>query len=58
MRLNAAFLLVTLAASTSSQAAGKPVRVFILASQSNMEGAGQIKADPKRNEGQGCWNFS
>lgn len=34
-------------------AADKPVQVFVLAGQSNMEGQGFIKADPKRNEGQG-----
>ena len=34
-------------------AADKPVRVFVLAGQSNMEGQGFIKADPKRNEGRG-----
>ncbi len=30
-----------------------PVKVFILAGQSNMEGAGIIKADPSRNDGKG-----
>lgn len=30
-----------------------PVKVFILAGQSNMEGQGFIKADPRRNEGRG-----
>jgi len=34
-----------------------PVRVFILAGQSNMEGAGQIGADPRRNGGQGSLEF-
>lgn len=34
-------------------AADKPVKVFILAGQSNMEGHGIIAADPKRNEGKG-----
>lgn len=34
-------------------AADKKVKVFILAGQSNMEGAGVIAADPKRNGGQG-----
>ena len=34
-------------------AADKPVKVFILAGQSNMEGQGFIKADPKRSEGKG-----
>ena len=33
--------------------ANKPIKVFILAGQSNMEGQGFIKADPKRNEGKG-----
>jgi hypothetical protein len=50
-------LLVTLAASPSATAATTPVRVFILAGQSNMEGAGQIKADPKRNAGKGSLEF-
>ena len=36
----------------------KPVKVFILAGQSNMEGgAGFIAADPKRNEGRGSLEF-
>ena len=51
------FLLATLAASYPVTAATKPVRVFILAGQSNMEGAGQIKADPKRNGGKGSLEF-
>jgi Carbohydrate esterase, sialic acid-specific acetylesterase len=51
------FFLATLAGSHSVAAATKPVKVFILAGQSNMEGAGQIKADPKRNGGQGSLEF-
>ncbi len=35
----------------------RPVKVFILAGQSNMEGAGIIKADPKRNGGQGSLEY-
>ncbi|HVY70669.1 MAG TPA: sialate O-acetylesterase, partial [Verrucomicrobiae bacterium] len=35
----------------------KPVRVFVLAGQSNMEGQGFIQADPKRNEGKGSLEF-
>ncbi len=31
----------------------EPLKVFILAGQSNMEGHGRIEADPKRNGGQG-----
>jgi hypothetical protein len=34
-------------------AANKSIRVFILAGQSNMEGQGFIKADPRRNGGKG-----
>ena len=30
-----------------------PVRVFVLAGQSNMVGAGQVKANPARHDGQG-----
>ena len=37
--------------------AGKPVKVFILAGQSNMEGQGFIKADPKRNDGKGSLEY-
>ncbi|MDA0285521.1 MAG: sialate O-acetylesterase [Planctomycetota bacterium] len=33
--------------------AGEVVKVFILAGQSNMEGAGKIKAEPKANQGIG-----
>jgi Carbohydrate esterase, sialic acid-specific acetylesterase len=34
-----------------------PVKVFVLAGQSNMEGQGFIKADPRRNEGKGSLEF-
>lgn len=47
------FLLATLAVSHPVAAATKPVHVFILAGQSNMEGAGQIKSDPKSTVGIG-----
>jgi len=33
------------------------VKVFVLAGQSNMEGQGFIKADPKRNEGKGTLEY-
>ena len=52
-----ACFFIALAAVASAHAAPKPVTVFILAGQSNMEGAGQIKADPKRNGGQGSLEF-
>ncbi len=50
-------LLFAMSAIASAQDAAKSVRVFILAGQSNMEGAGLIKADPKRNGGQGSLEF-
>ena len=34
-----------------------PVKVFILAGQSNMEGHGFVAADPKRNEGKGSLEY-
>lgn len=52
-----ALMLVALAASPSAQAATKPVRVFILAGQSNMEGHGVVAADPERNGGKGTLEF-
>lgn len=57
LHLIAVSLLVTLPASPAARAATQPVRVFILAGQSNMEGAGQIKANPNRNGGQGSLEF-
>jgi alpha-galactosidase len=48
-------LLVVLAAPAA--AADRPVKVFILAGQSNMEGHGFIKADPKRNKGKGSLEY-
>lgn len=48
-------VLVSLAGAAT--AADKPVKVFILAGQSNMEGHGFIKADPKRNEGKGSLEY-
>lgn len=41
----------------ASRGTVKPLKVFILAGQSNMEGAGQIAADPKRNGGKGSLEF-
>jgi len=39
------------------EVATEPVKVFILAGQSNMEGARSIEADPKRNGGRGSLEF-
>lgn len=46
-----------LAPGAPGAAAEKPVKVFILAGQSNMEGQGFIKADPKRNGGKGSLEY-
>lgn len=37
--------------------AGEPVKVFILAGQSNMEGAGRVEGDPNHNEGKGSLSY-
>jgi len=59
--LHAALLLIAVASSHGVAAAAEkkkqPVRVFILAGQSNMEGAGAIKMNVKRNEGQGTLEY-
>ncbi|HZZ79041.1 MAG TPA: family 16 glycoside hydrolase [Gemmataceae bacterium] len=39
------------------RAADKPVKVFVLAGQSNMQGTGFVKADPKRNGGKGSLEY-
>ncbi|NQV27632.1 MAG: sialate O-acetylesterase, partial [Rhodopirellula sp.] len=39
--------------ATSATPAGDVVKVFILAGQSNMQGAGKIKAEEKANQGKG-----
>ena len=51
------FLLATLAGSHPVEAAMPPVRVFILAGQSNMEGHGFVAAEPRRNGGKGSLEF-
>lgn len=51
------FLLLAIAAAPSDTAATEPVRVFILAGQSNMEGHGIVAADPKHNGGKGSLEF-
>lgn len=51
-----ALLLATSDAARADDAP-KPVKVFILAGQSNMEGAGTVKADPKKNEGKGSLEY-
>lgn len=43
---------------TPAAADEKPVKVFILAGQSNMEGHGFVQADPKRNGGKGSLEYA
>jgi len=50
-------LLVTASAAWAGQPGKGPLKVFILAGQSNMEGQGVIAADPKRNEGKGSLEY-
>ena len=58
MAVLAAFLALMFTSPLQSGQAGKgPVKVFILAGQSNMEGQGAIQADPKKNEGKGSLEY-
>jgi alpha-galactosidase len=57
MKPIALFLVLALSIANHAFAETKPVKVFILAGQSNMEGAGQIQANPQRNEGQGSLEY-
>jgi alpha-galactosidase len=52
-----AAVVALLAVAGSATAADKPVKVFVLAGQSNMEGHGFIPADPKRNDGKGSLEY-
>ena len=53
----ALILLVLARSAYSGQAGTSPVKVFILAGQSNMQGAGVIQLDPARNEGKGTLEY-
>jgi len=55
--LVAAVAVAAVRPADAAQAGKSPLNVFILAGQSNMEGAGAIKADPKRNGGRGSLEF-
>lgn len=50
------FALLILSSPASADAP-KPVQVFILAGQSNMEGHGEITLNPKKNEGKGTLEY-
>lgn len=62
-RLRTSFTIFALAIlafaipSASGQDEAKPVRVYILAGQSNMEGHGIVAADEKRNGGKGSLEY-
>jgi hypothetical protein len=56
LRLALCLLMLTVV-TTAATAADKPLKVFILAGQSNMEGHGFIKADPHRNDGKGSLEY-
>ena len=49
--------LILVHAASAGQTGKSPVKVFILAGQSNMQGAGVIKLDPARNEGKGTLEY-
>ena len=51
------WLLAFAAVAHPVEAASKPVRVFILAGQSNMEGHGYVPSEAKRNGGKGSLEF-
>jgi hypothetical protein len=53
----AAVVLAGCALPGTAADAPKPVKVFVLAGQSNMEGHGFVAADPKRNEGKGSLEY-
>lgn len=56
-RITMATLLAGLMSATALFAQEKPVKVFVLAGQSNMVGTGFIKADPRRNGGKGSLEY-
>ena len=56
--LLAALTVLSLVHTVRAGQTGKgPVKVFILAGQSNMEGQGKIKMDARRNEGKGSLEY-
>ncbi len=55
--LFAAVFALHLALIAPAGAADKPVKVFVLAGQSNMVGHGFVAAEPKRNEGKGSLEY-
>ncbi len=58
-RLLIAIVAAAISLSAASSPAAEPakVKVFILAGQSNMEGAGKVEGDPNRNGGKGSLSY-
>lgn len=57
-RLRCLLVVVCLIGLSPGSALGqRPLKVFILAGQSNMQGHGIVPADPKRNRGQGSLEY-
>ncbi len=58
MKNSLLYLMIAIVAiGFCDKATAKPVKVFILAGQSNMEGAGVIKSEPQRNGGKGSLEY-
>jgi len=55
--LTALMVLASAHVVYAGQAGSSPLKVFILAGQSNMQGQGKIKMDPRRNEGKGTLEY-
>ncbi|MHC4702324.1 MAG: sialate O-acetylesterase [Planctomycetota bacterium] len=55
--LRISILLALVHSAGAGQSGKSPVKVFILAGQSNMEGHGITQIDPKRNEGKGSLEY-
>ena len=56
LKLSTAILILAFA-NAAFAAPRKPIQVFILAGQSNMEGHGAITANPEQNEGKGSLEY-
>ncbi|MFM7316841.1 MAG: sialate O-acetylesterase [bacterium] len=57
MNINRTAFFLALFAVQTIMAAEKPVKVFVMAGQSNMVGTGIVKLDPNRNAGRGSLEF-
>lgn len=58
LAMHIALVLTSQSALLAAEGSKKPLKVFILAGQSNMEGAGAVKSGPNsRNDGQGTLEY-